>query len=101
VTGASAAKVTFPAEEENFISFAGSGQKKELLLKECREMAFQVKNKLCPFVKNPLHDCYCFDLNSRNINPAIHYCSNYYESCDIFKKEAAHVPHCEKLLRSK
>ena len=64
-------------------------------------MAFQIKHKLCPFVKKPLHDCYCFDLNSRNINPAIHYCSNYYESCDIFKKEARHDQIWERVLKSK
>lgn len=50
-------------------------------------MSCNIKNKLCPLVKNPLNECYCFDLNSKNINSAIRYCSEYYESCEIFKKQ--------------
>ena len=48
-------------------------------------MKYQLNNKICPFVKNPFSDCYCFNLNSRNINPAIHYCSNNFEKCEIYQ----------------
>lgn len=50
-------------------------------------MAHQVKRKLCPFVKQPLHNCYCYNLNSKSINPAIYYCGNHYRACEIFIKE--------------
>ena len=42
---------------------------------------------MCPHVKNPFNDCYCFDLTSRTINPAINYCSGNYLACKRYKKE--------------
>ena len=59
-------------------------------------MYAEIKNKLCPLVKNPLSDCYCFDLTSKNINPAIHYCGENYTACRIFKNEIANGSHYKK-----
>ncbi len=42
-------------------------------------------NKLCPFVKNPYTYCYCFNMTSKDINSAIHYCGNNFERCEIYK----------------
>ena len=61
-------------------------------------MIAQLKNKLCPLVKNPLDNCYCLNLNSSNINPAIHYCGNHYRACEIFKKKFGAGPGLGKLL---
>ncbi len=44
----------------------------------------QINYKLCPFIKKPFNDCYCFNLTSRTINPAIHYCSNNFDKCEIY-----------------
>lgn len=52
-------------------------------------MSYEIKKKLCPLVKKPLSECYCFELNSKNINSAIRYCSECYESCEIYKKQLA------------
>ena len=43
------------------------------------------KKKLCPHVKNPSTNCYCSKLTSSDIEKAIFYCSNNFESCEIFK----------------
>lgn len=53
-------------------------------------MSISISNRrqnsiICPIVKNPFTDCYCFNLNSRNINPTIKYCGNDFESCEIYK----------------
>ncbi len=49
-------------------------------------MNSHINSKLCPFVKKPFTDCYCFNLTSRDINSAIHYCSSDFKSCDIYKR---------------
>lgn len=41
---------------------------------------------VCPFVRNPFRECYCFDLSSRTINAAITYCGNNFRNCIFFKK---------------
>ncbi len=43
------------------------------------------KKKLCPIVKDPSTDCYCSRLTSCDIEKAIYYCSNNFESCEIYK----------------
>ncbi|MBL7048493.1 MAG: hypothetical protein ISR96_03055 [Nitrospira sp.] len=40
----------------------------------------------CPHVKQPLTSCYCFNLSSINISPAIYYCGNNFESCQIYRE---------------
>jgi len=64
-------------------------------------MFFQHRNKLCPLVKDPLSECYCFDLNSKTINPAINYCGNNYESCAIYKNRTGNEKPFEKTLRNR
>ena len=51
-------------------------------------MSSHINNRLCPFVKEPLTDCYCFNLTSRDINSAIQYCSSDFRACDIYKRES-------------
>ncbi len=64
-------------------------------------MLIPIKNKLCPLVKNPLVECYCFDLNSKTITPAIKYCGNNYASCDIYISEASDKKHHASTSRNK
>jgi len=64
-------------------------------------MFFQIKNKLCPLVKDPLIECYCFDLNSRTINPAINYCGNNYESCAIYINKSTSKKTNERIFENK
>ncbi len=51
-------------------------------------MVQQTEKNICPFVKKPFNDCYCFNLTSKNINSAIQYCSNNFEECDIYREQA-------------
>jgi hypothetical protein len=44
------------------------------------------KKRSCPFIRSPLKDCYCIDMNSNKISMAIYYCRNRYEECDIYKR---------------
>lgn len=41
----------------------------------------------CPFVGNPLAECYIADLHSQNIEEAIYYCDENYKACEIYKRE--------------
>lgn len=45
--------------------------------------------KMCPYVSNPMSDCYCMKEGSQNINNAVKYCSNNFEKCSIFKASNA------------
>jgi hypothetical protein len=67
----------------------------EYKLKEYK-MNYHAKNSLCPFVKNPLPDCFCFNLTSRDINSAIYYCSEHFEKCEIFKKNCSNKKELHK-----
>lgn len=68
---------------------------------ERSQMFFQIKNKLCPLVKDPFSECYCFDLNSKTINPAIKYCGNNYESCSIYINKTGDGKIFERSLRNR
>jgi len=60
---------------------------KSKTLRKRSEMGLQWNNNhMCPFVKNPLRECYCFNLTSKTINSAIEYCGYNYQRCAIFKK---------------
>ena len=48
-------------------------------------MVMNASKDICPFVRKPLSNCHCFDMTSRNIDSAIHYCVNHFNTCDIFK----------------
>ena len=41
---------------------------------------------LCPLVRDPLSDCYCYDMNSQKISAAIYYCGGKYEQCEIYRR---------------
>jgi hypothetical protein len=59
------------------------------------------KKEICPFVQIPFHDCYCFNLSSRYIEPAIYYCGNHFTACEIYKKNiSAKERHSAKKLSS-
>lgn len=50
------------------------------------EINIQWNNHKCPLVRNPLVECYCFNLTSKTINSAIEYCGYNYQKCEIFKR---------------
>jgi hypothetical protein len=41
--------------------------------------------KICPLVKDPSDECYCFKLGSQDIEKAVYYCNKNFETCDIYK----------------
>jgi hypothetical protein len=43
--------------------------------------------KICPFVNDPGPDCFCLEMNSRNIETVIRFCSGDYEACTIYQKQ--------------
>lgn len=55
-------------------------------------MKMNVKNgqkkqgKLCPYIKNPYEDCYCFKMTSQKIRQALYYCQNNYKECETYKR---------------
>jgi hypothetical protein len=66
------------------------------------KMPVMRKNKICPFVQIPFHDCYCFNLNSKYIEPAIYYCGNHFTACEIYKKNiSVKERHSDKKISSK
>jgi len=48
-------------------------------------MVMKAGSDICPYVKKPFSSCHCFDMTSRNIDSAIHYCVNHFRECDIFR----------------
>lgn len=47
----------------------------------------KVQIKICPFVTEPRPGCFCLDMNSRNIELVIRYCSGDYEECSIYREQ--------------
>jgi hypothetical protein len=41
---------------------------------------------LCPMVRDPVKDCYCYDMNSQKIPAAIYYCGDRFEECIIYQR---------------
>jgi hypothetical protein len=52
------------------------------------KMNFESNNNICPFVKNPFSECYCFNMTSKNIDTAINYCGNKFSKCEIYKNNS-------------
>lgn len=48
------------------------------------DMAMLKKMK-CPFIYEPHEDCYCADMNSQNIEKALHFCGENFTVCGIYK----------------
>jgi len=46
-----------------------------------------LSSDICPFVRKPFSNCHCFNMTSRNIDSAIHYCVNDFKACEIFRFE--------------
>lgn len=43
-------------------------------------------NNQCPFVSNPLEECYCYDMNSQKILKAVMYCNGPFDTCEVYRK---------------
>ncbi len=41
--------------------------------------------KLCPLVREPQPECFCFNLTSRNAEAAIYYCGGNFAECEIYR----------------
>ena len=39
---------------------------------------------LCPNIEASLENCYCNEMNSKNVENVVHYCINNYDSCEIY-----------------
>jgi hypothetical protein len=46
-----------------------------------------IAKRICPFVLDPLEDCFCFEMNSVNVESMIHYCGEKFEECEIYRKK--------------
>jgi hypothetical protein len=47
----------------------------------------KIQIKICPYVTEPRPGCFCLDMNSRNIELVIRYCSGDYEECSIYREQ--------------
>jgi hypothetical protein len=47
----------------------------------------EIRIKICPFVGEPGPDCFCLDMNSRNIELVVRYCSGNFETCPIYREQ--------------
>jgi len=43
-------------------------------------------NNKCPFLQEPMDDCYCTKMNSQDVEKTIFYCGKNFETCEIYKK---------------
>jgi len=50
--------------------------------------------KLCPNIEAPLDNCYCNAMRSQDVEKAIYYCANNYDSCEIYMES------CTDLLQT-
>jgi hypothetical protein len=64
-------------------SFMQSSSFNNLIKKMEKE---RMNKTICPFVKEPNKDCYCFKLDSQSIKAVIYYCSKNFEECAIYNK---------------
>jgi len=42
----------------------------------------------CPYLGNPLADCYCSHMNSQMAEKIIRFCGDKFEECEIYKKHS-------------
>lgn len=40
----------------------------------------------CPYIKMPLPECYCVEMNGNKINLAIRFCLKGFENCRIYRR---------------
>ncbi|GBE01773.1 hypothetical protein BMS3Bbin06_01142 [bacterium BMS3Bbin06] len=41
---------------------------------------------MCPFIDDPINECYCINLNSQTAESVLYYCGGLYRECKIYKK---------------
>lgn len=41
---------------------------------------------ICPYVKSPREDCYCFSMSSLKTHATVYYCGGNYRACEIFRQ---------------
>ena len=56
----------------------------ELVASQRDIQAMGIKER-CPYVANPLEDCYCAELNSIRIMAIVRFCSGEFESCPVYR----------------
>jgi len=44
----------------------------------------KVDRRLCPCIEAPLDNCYCNEMSSQDVEKAIYYCANNYDSCELY-----------------
>ena len=44
----------------------------------------QASKKICPFLREPLDECYCNSMSSQDIEKSIFFCSGSYKTCEIY-----------------
>jgi len=42
---------------------------------------------LCPLVTGRHNECYCRNMNSINVLPAIRFCLGNYKECEVYKRK--------------
>ena len=50
--------------------------------------------KLCPNIEAPLDNCYCNEMSSQDIENALYYCADQFDSCEIY------IESCPDLLQT-
>jgi hypothetical protein len=52
--------------------------------KEDKLCHYKLSKKVCPFVKEPIGDYYCFKMGSRDIMKIFYYGKDNFETCDMY-----------------
>jgi len=52
------------------------------------------ERKLCPNIEAPLDKCYCNEMSSQDVEKAIYYCANNYDSCELY------IESCTEILQT-
>jgi hypothetical protein len=69
------------------VRYQSTGRMKETALTSKAD--WTARKSLCPMVRDPVKDCYCYDMNSQKIPAAIYYCSDKFEECVIYQRVKA------------
>jgi len=51
-----------------------------------REAESKGGRRICPYVKSPREDCYCFTMSSLKTQAAVYYCGGNYRACEMFRQ---------------
>ncbi len=47
------------------------------------------KQGVCPFITEPVSDCYHLNLNGNRVSDVLYYCCKNFTKCEIYKKSGA------------